>query len=69
MVEIFPEGNDDLALITQAYLRVRYGEYPESVEDVGAVEAAWKRVSELARLSGSSKPGRVSQPDSSRFGD
>lgn len=52
MVEVFPTSGDDLAVITKAYLRVRYGEYPESHEEVEAVESAWQRVSELARMSG-----------------
>jgi hypothetical protein len=51
MAEVFPASGEDLALITQAYLRVRYGEYPESHEEVDAVEAAWQRVSEQAKLS------------------
>jgi hypothetical protein len=62
MAKIFPEGRDDLGVITQAYIRVRYGEYPESVEEVDAVEVAWKRVSELARTSGASRPQQDSSP-------
>jgi len=58
MVEVFPDGGVDLALITHAYIRVRYGEYPESREEVEAVEAAWQRVSELAKISGSGKSER-----------
>ena len=34
----------DLALITGAYVRVRYGEYPESGEEVEAVIRAWRAV-------------------------
>jgi hypothetical protein len=46
MIKLFPGSADDLSVITQAYVRVRYGEYPESREEVEAVEAAWRRVSE-----------------------
>jgi hypothetical protein len=49
MIEIFPNHGEDLALITQAYVRVRYGEYPERREEVDAVEAAWQRISEPAK--------------------
>ncbi|MCI0520006.1 MAG: DUF4129 domain-containing protein [Chloroflexi bacterium] len=43
--ETFPALNADLEAITTAYLSVRYGELPETVEEVDAVEHAWKRVS------------------------
>jgi lipid-A-disaccharide synthase-like uncharacterized protein len=56
MATIFPEGNDDLEIITHAYIRVRYGEYPESIEEVDVVEAAWTRVNELAKLSEPAHP-------------
>ncbi|HSO26843.1 MAG TPA: DUF4129 domain-containing protein, partial [Anaerolineales bacterium] len=34
----------ELNVLTQAYVRVRYGELPESVEEVRQVEAAWERL-------------------------
>jgi hypothetical protein len=33
-------------LITAAYLKVRYGELPESSEEVENVEHAWTRISQ-----------------------
>ena len=44
MGEIFPQYATDLGVITEAYVRVRYGELPERLDEVSAVEAAWKRV-------------------------
>jgi hypothetical protein len=52
MADVFPSSGEDLALITQAYLRVRYGEYPEDREEVDAVEAAWSRVKQDPNLAG-----------------
>lgn len=37
----FPNSGADLALITGAYLRIRYGELPESEQDVNDVLKAW----------------------------
>ena len=43
--EIFTARRDDLELITQAYIRVRYGELPETQGEVDAIRDAWQRVS------------------------
>lgn len=42
---IFPSLAEELRTITEAYLLVRYGELPESPEDLDKVESAWKLVS------------------------
>jgi hypothetical protein len=42
---LFPSRTVELDMITQAYVRVRYGEIPESGAVVEAVERAWKDVS------------------------
>jgi len=42
---IFPSLAVELRTITEAYLLVRYGELPESPEDLDKVESAWKLVS------------------------
>lgn len=47
LMDLFPGFERDLQTITQAYLRVRYGELPETKEEVDQVEAAWVQV--LAR--------------------
>jgi hypothetical protein len=49
MGEIFPQHATDLEAITAAYNLVRYGELPESGDEVGVVEAAWRRVAEEGR--------------------
>jgi hypothetical protein len=47
---LFPASDLDLESITSAYLRIRYGEFPESREEVDQVEAAWKRVRAAGKL-------------------
>ena len=42
--KIFPASRDELDTITHAYLRVRYGELPETRQQVEAVESAWEHV-------------------------
>lgn len=61
MTKLFPGSYDDLVVITQAYVRVRYGEYPESQEEVERVESAWQRVGaaagkSIAHTTSESKP-------------
>ena len=41
---LFPGESAGLNTITQAYVKVRYGKYPETLEEVRAVEAAWERI-------------------------
>ncbi len=43
-VMALPVVKADMRLLTNAYLRVRYGELPESEEEVQSVETAWKNV-------------------------
>ncbi len=43
-----PAVRHDLATITNAYLKVRYGELPETQAEVSAVEQAWQRTREAA---------------------
>jgi hypothetical protein len=45
---VFPGLSEDLRIITDAYIRVRYGEYPETQQQVDAVEKAWLRVRAFA---------------------
>ncbi|MCJ7569207.1 MAG: DUF4129 domain-containing protein [Anaerolineales bacterium] len=46
---IFPASQVELATITHAYLRVRYGELPETSGQVEEVEAAWELVRKRGR--------------------
>jgi hypothetical protein len=49
MGELFTALSAELELITQAYVRVRYGEYPETREEVEDVEQAWQHIAEEGR--------------------
>jgi hypothetical protein len=42
--EMLPDAKEDVGLITAAYLRVRYGEIPETNEEIEQVENAWEQV-------------------------
>ena len=46
---IFPALDAETGTITQAYLRVRYGQLPERREEVEEVEQAWKQISEVGK--------------------
>ncbi len=47
--DAFPENRDDLRIITNAYLRIRYGELPETQQEIDMVETAWDRICAQAR--------------------
>ncbi|MCL4560356.1 MAG: DUF4129 domain-containing protein [Chloroflexi bacterium] len=59
----FPSSGAELAGITQAYLRVRYGEAAETSEEVEAVEAAWRRIRQTVK-SARQKRNRVNESPS-----
>jgi hypothetical protein len=42
--ELFPEERSQVGRITGAYIKVRYGEYPETMQEVESVQAAWESV-------------------------
>ncbi len=44
--ELFTTQTEDLRLLTEAYVRVRYGEIPENMAEIEAVESAWQRILE-----------------------
>ena len=46
---LFPNHRHEVGIITEEYLRIRYGEYPEAEEAVARVRAAWSAVLEEAR--------------------
>lgn len=47
--QLFPEEELNVGVITQAYVQVRYGEYPETREEVQRVETAWENVRRKGR--------------------
>jgi hypothetical protein len=44
MIIVLPERSHDLELITRAYQDIRYGELPETEDEVTEILAAWKRI-------------------------
>ena len=44
--EVWPAAQDDVRLITGAYVRVRYGEVPESPEELDGLRSAWQRLAQ-----------------------
>jgi hypothetical protein len=58
--EMLPDAKGEVNLITAAYLRVRYGEIPETIEEVEQVEFAWEHV----RALGKEKENQVSRTKS-----
>ena len=44
LAELFPGLESELHTITEAYLRVRYGEFPETRQEIDPVEVAWEGV-------------------------
>jgi hypothetical protein len=55
--DMLPDGKYDVQLITAAYLRVRYGEIPETNEEINQVESAWENV----RTLGKAKQSQISK--------
>ena len=44
LVGLFPDNVGELDIITQAYIKVRYGDLPELQDDLFEVESAWQAV-------------------------
>lgn len=44
LAKLWPDHAADARLITEAYVRVRYGEAPETAEELEALRAAWRRL-------------------------
>lgn len=47
LAELWPEGTAEANLITRAYVRVRYGELPETQAELDEIRAAWQRLQAL----------------------
>lgn len=48
LAALWPNHLAELQLITRAYVKVRYGEFPETREEFEAIKTAWERVKETA---------------------
>ena len=44
---VWPDNQSDTALITEAYIRVRYGEIPETENELQAIRSAWQELSAI----------------------
>ena len=49
LVDAWPDLELDMRAVTDAYIRVHYGELPETQTELEAIRAAWKRVQSAAR--------------------
>lgn len=49
MEQVFPQNTSGLSLITQAYIKIRYGEYPETTEEIEDVMDAWEDISKYGK--------------------
>lgn len=49
LIKLFPEQETEVALLTDVYQRVRYGELPETLEELENIIQAWERVKAYAR--------------------
>lgn len=47
LAEVWPDGKAETNLITGAYVRVRYGELPETQAELDEIGAAWRRLQAL----------------------
>jgi hypothetical protein len=52
LVQLFPNQIEQIGLITNAYVQVRYGEIPEEERIVARVEEAWSSIEKEARRMG-----------------
>ncbi|MFW5941134.1 MAG: DUF4129 domain-containing protein [Chloroflexota bacterium] len=45
--DVWPDGQEETRLITTAYVRVRYGEVPETEEEMAQLRSAWRRLAHM----------------------
>jgi hypothetical protein len=50
LISILPQYQDNLIRITEAYLKVRYGELAETEEEVRTIEDAWREIETAGHL-------------------
>ena len=49
LAKVWPTNQQDARLITEAYIRVRYGEIPETEEELQAIRQAWRQLKESSQ--------------------
>ncbi len=49
--EVWPDGQDESRLITEAYVRIRYGEIPETDEELQTIYQAWQKLEQTKPIS------------------
>lgn len=47
LVKAWPNNMVDINTITEAFVRVRYGEIPETQDEVNKIRSAWQKLEEL----------------------
>lgn len=50
LIQLWPDHKKEVQLITRAYVKVRYGEFPETKEEFEAIKSAWEQVKKTATL-------------------
>jgi hypothetical protein len=65
--KLYPDLTGDLTHITRAYVQVRYGETPETRQEVLRVEEAWKSVREFGDARRRAQKGSEPNTDGSRL--
>jgi hypothetical protein len=63
MGELFSSQIEDLETITQAYVRIRYGELPESQREVAAIEQSWQKIQAEGRRLKKAGVGKLKMAD------
>jgi hypothetical protein len=63
LAEVWPANTADIRLITEAFIRVRYGQIPETQDEVDAIKAAWQHLSTTQPAVSAPTPDITSLPN------
>jgi hypothetical protein len=55
LYSVWPDNHSDTTLITEAYIRVRYGEIPETEKELQEIKSSWQQLSAI-------KPSIITTP-------
>jgi hypothetical protein len=67
LAEIWPDNTADSQLITQAFVKIRYGELPETEEELAAINAAWDHLRDAVPAPIDQTPHLKNRPVRDRF--